>query len=155
MSYYFLKTIDAPFDDAVTKVKAALSHEGFGVISEIDIRQTLKTKLGVAFRPYLILGACNPTLAHEALLLEDKVGLMLPCNVIVQETADGQIEVAAIDPAASMQSIENPALIEKASVVASKLKAALKHCERCWRVASLPATMWRGVCRTKHACHHV
>ena len=74
MSYYFSKTLDAPFDDAVVKVKAALAHEGFGVISEIDIRQTLKIKIGVEFRPYLILGACNPALAHEALLLEDKVG---------------------------------------------------------------------------------
>ncbi|MDP1630249.1 MAG: DUF302 domain-containing protein [Caulobacter sp.] len=125
MSYYFSKMLDAPFDDAVVKVKAALALEGFGIISEIDIRQTLKTKIDVAFRPYLILGACNPALAHEALLLEDKVGLMLPCNVIVQETADGRTEVAAIDPAASMQSIENSALKAQAAIVAEKLSAAL------------------------------
>ena len=125
MSYYFSKTLDAPFDDVVVKVKAALAHEGFGVISEIDIRQTLKTKIGVEFRPYLILGACNPALAHEALLLEDKVGLMLPCNVIIQEADDGLIEVAAIDPAASMQSIDNPALKAQAAVVGGKLKAAV------------------------------
>lgn len=125
MSYYFSKILDAPFDEAVVKVKAALAHEGFGVISEIDIRQTLKTKIGVEFRPYLILGACNPALAHEALLLEDKVGLMLPCNVIVQEADDGLIEVAAIDPAASMQSIANPALKAQAAIVGEKLRAAI------------------------------
>lgn len=126
MSYYFSKMLDAPFDDAVVKVKAALAHEGFGVISEIDIRQTLKTRIGVEFRPYLILGACNPALAHEALLLEDKVGLMLPCNVIVQEADDSLIEVAAIDPAASMQSIDNQALKAQAARVGEKLQAALE-----------------------------
>ena len=127
MSYYFSKLLDAPFDDAVVKTKAALAHEGFGVISEIDIRQTLKAKIGVEFRPYLILGACNPALAHEALLLEDTVGLMLPCNVIVQEVDDGMVEVAAIDPAASMQSIDNPALKAQAARVGEKLKAALER----------------------------
>lgn len=127
MSYYFSKMLDAPFDDAVVKVKAALAHGGFGVISEIDIRQTLKTRIGVEFRPYLILGACNPALAHEALLLEDKVGLMLPCNVIVQEADDGLVEVAAIDPAASMQSIDNPALKAQAAVVGGKLRTALER----------------------------
>ncbi len=127
MSYYFSRMLDAPFDDAVVKVKAALAHEGFGVISEIDIRQTLMTKIGVEFRPYLILGACNPALAHEALLLEDKVGLMLPCNVIVQEADDGLIEVAAIDPAASMQSIDNQALKAQAARVGEKLQAALER----------------------------
>lgn len=125
MSYYFSRTIDATFDDAVVKVKAALAHGGFGVISEIDIRQTLKAKIGVEFRPYLILGACNPALAHEALLLEDKVGLMLPCNVIVQEVKEGLIEVAAIDPTASMQAIDNPALKAQAAVVGEKLVVAL------------------------------
>ncbi len=127
MSYYFSKILHAPFDEAVVKVKAALAHEGFGVISEIDIRQTLKTRIGVEFRPYLILGACNPPLVHEALLLEDKVGLMLPCNVIVQEADDGLVEVAAIDPAASMQSIDNPALKSQAAVVGDKLRTALER----------------------------
>lgn len=127
MSYYFSKQLDTPFDDAVIKTKEALAHEGFGVISEIDIRQTLKAKIGVEFRPYLILGACNPALAHEALLLEDKVGLMLPCNVIVQEADDGMVEIAAIDPAASMQSIDNPALKAQAAIVGEKLKAALER----------------------------
>ncbi|MDP2258581.1 MAG: DUF302 domain-containing protein [Caulobacter sp.] len=126
MSYYFSKMLDGPFDEAVVKVKAALAREGFGVISEIDIRQTLKTKIGVEFRPYLILGACNPALAHEALLLEDKVGLMLPCNVIIQEADDCLIEVAAIDPAASMQSIDNQALKAQATLVGEKLQAALE-----------------------------
>ena len=125
MSYYFSKLLDTSFDEAITRTKSALAHEGFGVISEIDIRQTLKTKIGAEFRPYLILGACNPALAHEALLLEDKVGLMLPCNVIVQEADDGQIEVAAIDPAASMQSIENAALKAQAAIVGEKLRAAI------------------------------
>ncbi len=127
MSYYFSKQLDTPFGDAVIKTKAALAHEGFGVISEIDIRQTLKAKIGVEFRPYLILGACNPALAHEALLLEDKVGLMLPCNVIVQEADDGMVEIAAIDPAASMQSIDNPALKAQAAIVGEKLKSALER----------------------------
>lgn len=126
MSYYFSKMLEGPFDDAVVKVKAALAREGFGVISEIDIRQTLKTRIGVEFRPYVILGACNPALAHEALLLEDKVGLMLPCNVIVQEADDSLIEVAVIDPAASMQSIDNQALKAQAALVGEKLQAALE-----------------------------
>jgi uncharacterized protein (DUF302 family) len=125
MSYYFSKILDRPFDDAIVEVKAALACEGFGIISEIDISQTLRSKIGVEFRPYRILGACNPGLAHEALLLEDKVGLMLPCNVIVQEADDGLVEVAAIDPAASMQSIDNPALKAQAAVVGEKLKAAV------------------------------
>jgi uncharacterized protein (DUF302 family) len=127
MGYYFSKMLDAPFDDAVVRVKAALAQEGFGVISEIDIRQTLKSKIGVEFRPYVILGACNPALAHEALLLEDKVGLMLPCNVIVQEADDNLIEVAAIDPAASMKSIDNQALKAQAARVGEKLQAALER----------------------------
>ena len=129
MAYYFSRTLALPFDEAVLRTKAALAEEGFGVISEIDIRQTLKTKIGVAFRPYLILGACNPGLAHEALMLEDKVGLMLPCNVIVQEAADGRVEVAAIDPAASMQAIDNTALTAQAAIVGRKLQAALDRLE--------------------------
>ena len=125
MSYYFAKTLEAPFDEAVSRTKAALAEEGFGVLTEIDVAQTLKAKIGVEFRPYRILGACNPTLAHEALKLEDKVGAMLPCNVVVQDAGDGRTEVAAIDPVASMQAIGNPQLAEKAALVAGKLKAAL------------------------------
>jgi uncharacterized protein (DUF302 family) len=125
MSYYFAKTLEAPFDEAVSRTKAALAEEGFGVLTEIDVAQTLKAKIGVEFRPYRILGACNPTLAHEALKLEDKVGAMLPCNVVVQDAGDGRTEVAAIDPVASMQAIDNPDLKVKAGLVAEKLQAAL------------------------------
>lgn len=125
MSYYFTKTIEAPFEAAVARTRQALAEEGFGVITEIDVAKTLKTKIDVDFRPYLILGACNPGLAHEALKLEDKVGTMLPCNVVVQAAGSGRTEVAAIDPVASMQAIGNPLLREKAALVADKLKAAL------------------------------
>jgi uncharacterized protein (DUF302 family) len=125
MSYYFSTTIEAPFDQAVQRARDALAAEGFGVITEIDVTKTLKTKIGEDFRPYLILGACNPKLAHEALKLEDKVGTMLPCNVVVQDAGSGRTEIAAIDPEASMASIPNPALKEKARAVGEKLKAAL------------------------------
>lgn len=125
MTYHFSKMLDAPFDDAVAATREALAAEGFGVITEIDIRQTFKAKIGEEFRPYIILGACNPRLAFEALQLEDKVGAMLPCNVVVQQTADGRTEVSAIDPVASMQAIDNPALKDKAAMVADKLKAVI------------------------------
>lgn len=114
-----------PFDDAIARTEAALKTEGFGVISRIDIQQTLKSKIDVDFRPYTILGACNPTLAHEALQLEDKVGLMLPCNVIVQQSGSDEVEVAAIDPVASMQAISNPELVKAAEVVRAKLARAI------------------------------
>ena len=125
MSYYFAKTIKLPFDQVVAKTRAALAQEGFGVITEIDVRQVLKAKIDVDFRPYLILGACNPKLAHEALRIEDKVGTMLPCNVVVQDVGGGRTEVAAIDPVASMKAIQNPMLLEKASAIADKLRKAL------------------------------
>lgn len=125
MSYYFARTIEASFDDVVSRTREALMAEGFGVITEIDVQKTLKTKINVDFRPYLILGACNPTMAYQALQLEDNVGAMLPCNVVVQQRSEGTVEVAAIDPVASMQAIENPALTEKASEVAAKLRSAL------------------------------
>lgn len=127
MSYYVAKTLDAPFDDVVARTREALQLEGFGVITEIDVRQTLKTKLGVDFRPYLILGACSPALAYEALQLEDKVGTMLPCNVVVQALDGERTEVAAIDPVASMQAIDNPALKAKAALVGDRLRAVLAH----------------------------
>ena len=125
MSYYFARTIEASFDDVVSRTREALMAEGFGVITEIDVQKTLKTKINVDFRPYLILGACNPTMAYQALQLEDNVGAMLPCNVVVQQRSEGTVEVAAIDPVASMQAIENPALTEKATEVAAKLRRAL------------------------------
>ena len=127
MSYYFSKTIEARFEDAVSRTRAALQQEGFGVITEIDVQKTLKSKIDVDFRPYLILGACNPAMAYGALQVEDKVGTMLPCNVVVQLDSEGRVEIAAIDPVASMRAIENPALIEKAAAVAGKLKSALER----------------------------
>lgn len=105
MSYYLAKTLSTSFDDALTRTTEALKAEGFGVITQIDIRETLKRKVNADFRPYTILGACNPALALEALKLEDKVGTMLPCNVIVQELRLGEVEIAAVDPVASMQAI--------------------------------------------------
>jgi len=125
MSYYFSTKIVGAFDDVIGRTREALKAQGFGIISEIDIQAALREKIGVDFRPYTILGACNPALAHEALQIEDKVGTMLPCNVVVQERSDG-IEVAAIDPVASMQAIENRELSEKAAVVAEKLKAVIE-----------------------------
>jgi uncharacterized protein (DUF302 family) len=126
MSYYFAKTLAAPFDDVVSRTRASLQEEGFGVLTEVDVAETLKKKLDVDFRRYLILGACNPALAYEALQLEDKVGTMLPCNVIVQEAGDGATEVAAIDPVSSMQAIDNPELIERARLVRAKLERVIK-----------------------------
>lgn len=125
MTYYFSKTLDGPFDEVVAATRAALGAEGFGVITEIDVQQTMKAKIGEHFRPYLILGACNPRMAFEALNLEDKVGTMLPCNVIVQDRGNERVEVAAIDPVASMQAIPNDELKGKAAAVAEKLRAAL------------------------------
>jgi uncharacterized protein (DUF302 family) len=122
MSYHFSKTLDVPFDQAVTRVTDALKAEGFGVLTDIDVAATMKAKLGEDFRPYRILGACNPKLAHRALELEDKIGTMLPCNVIVQEHDGGKVEVSAIDPVASMQAIENPGLADVAQEVQGRLK---------------------------------
>ena len=126
MSYYFAKALTTSFDDAVAQATSALKEEGFGVITSIDLKETFKRKLDADFRPYAILGACNPNLAFEALKLEDKVGTMLPCNVIVQELGPGQ-EVAAIDPVASMQAIGNPQLAEKAEAVREKLQSPIRR----------------------------
>jgi len=125
MSYYFARTLEQPYEQTVAEVRAALAREGFGVLTEIDVQATMKAKIGKDFRPYVILGACNPTMAHKALEMEDKVGTMLPCNVIVQELAPGRTEVAAINPVASMQAIDNPALKEVAGQVATMLKAVV------------------------------
>lgn len=125
MAYHFAKTLDVPFDEAVERTADALKQHGFGVLTRIDVANTLKEKIGAQFRPYVILGACNPRMAHQALQAEDKIGTMLPCNVIVQEQ-DGKSEVAAVDPVASMQAIENPALATIAAKVRDELKAAIQ-----------------------------
>lgn len=126
MTYYIATTVPLDFDQAVARTEAALAGQGFGVITRVDIRETFQKKLGVEFRPYTILGACNPKLAHHALQLEDKVGTMLPCNVVVQQLADGNSEVAAIDPVASMQAIPNPQLLEAASEVRERLAKVIE-----------------------------
>ena len=126
MKYYFSKTVTLSFDDAIEKVMAELKKEGFGVLTDIDVRQTLKKKLDVDFKKYRILGACNPPFAYKALQVEDKIGTMLPCNVIVQEIVEGQVEVAAIDPVASMQAVANPALKDVAEQVQGKLKKVIE-----------------------------
>lgn len=125
MAYYIATTLHMPLDKAIERVEAALSEQGFGVLTRVDVSKTLKDKLDVSFRPYVILGACNPQLAHEALQIEDKVGTMLPCNVVVQELSPGESEVAAIDPVASMQAIENPKLDAAARQVRDKLASVI------------------------------
>lgn len=125
MSYYFSKTLDLPFAEAVDKAIAALKARGFGVLTRIDVQSTLNEKIGADFRPYVILGACNPRMAHEALMAEDKIGTMLPCNVVVQEF-DGKTEVAAVDPVASMQAIQNESLATIAEKVRGELRAAVE-----------------------------
>ena len=126
MKYYFSKTIAGSFDNAVQKVTEALKAEGFGILTEIDIKATLKKKLDVDFYNYKILGACNPPFAYKALLAEDKIGTMLPCNVIVQEKEAGQVEVSAIDPSASMQSIENKDLQDIATEIKARLQKVIE-----------------------------
>lgn len=125
MTYYFAKTLVEPFDAVVARTREALARQGFGVLTEIDVAATLKAKIGAEIAPYLILGACNPSLAYEALRLEDKVGTMLPCNVVVRDAGDGRTEVAAIDPVASMSAIPNSMLKKQAAVVADKLASAV------------------------------
>ncbi|MDY6935077.1 MAG: DUF302 domain-containing protein [Spirochaetota bacterium] len=127
MSYYFKKIVAMTFDEAIDKATEELKKEGFGVLTEIDVTGALKKKINVDFRKYRILGACNPSFAHKALLAEDKIGTMLPCNVIIQEHSDGKIEVAAIDPIASMQAIQNESLGEIAVKVQSKLKQVIEN----------------------------
>lgn len=126
MSYYFAKTLLMGFDEAVRRTIEALKQEGFGIITEIDVKDTFKKKINVDFRSYRILGACNPALAHEALQIEDKVGTVLPCNVVAQDAGDGKTEVAAIDPVASMQAIENPKLRQAAAGIQAKLRHVIE-----------------------------
>jgi uncharacterized protein (DUF302 family) len=125
MSYYFSKTVDTDFEETVAKVTERLKAEGFGILTDIDVKSTLKEKLDVDFRNYRILGACNPPFAYAALQAEDKIGTMLPCNVIVQETDDDRVEVAAIDPIASMQAVDNPKLGNVAAQIQLKLKSII------------------------------
>ena len=128
MEYFFLTILkNQDFEEAITKTKKALKEEGFGVLTEIDMKATLKQKLDVDFHNYRILGACNPKLAYKALQAEDKIGTMLPCNVILQEKSPGFIEIAAVDPAASMQAVKNDALIDIAEMVRTKLQTVIKN----------------------------
>lgn len=126
MSYYFAKKLQRPFNDAVQHVTEALQKAGFGLVSQIDVTDTLRKKLGVEFRNYRILGACKPAVAHEVLGIEDKIGTMLPCNVIVQDAGEGMVEVAAVDPVASMAGVGNPALAEPAGRIRDALKAVVE-----------------------------
>lgn len=127
MSYYFNKIVEGKFSEVIENVTEELKKEGFGILTEIDVKATLKKKLDVDFRNYRILGACNPPFAYKALQVEEKVGTMLPCNVVVQERPDGKIEVSAVDPVASMQAIDNAMLGEVAGIIQQKLKKAINN----------------------------
>lgn len=127
MSYYFSKTLNTSFDIAIARVTEELQKEGFGILTQIDVKETLKKKLDVDFHQYRILGACNPSFAYKALQAEDKIGTMMPCNVIVQEHGEGNVEVAAVDPIASMQAVDNPGLRGIAEQVQGKLKAVIAN----------------------------
>jgi len=127
MQYYFSKTLAVPFDEAITRVTDELKKQGFGILTDIDVQKTLKQKLDVDFRKYRILGACNPPFAYKALQAESRIGTMLPCNVIVQETEGGEVEVSAIDPIASMQAVQNPGLEEIAKQVQAKLRNVIDN----------------------------
>lgn len=127
MAYYYSKTLQTSFNDAVEKVTAALLAEGFGVLSEIDLHEKIKLKLGVDFKKYRILGACNPAFSYKALQAEDKIGVMLPCNVLVIEQGDNEIEIAAVNPTDSMMSVHNNVVAEIAIQVGENLKKALNR----------------------------
>ena len=127
MSYHNSKTVNLSYEDAITKVTEELKKEGFGVLTEIDVKETLKKKLDVDFRKYKILGACNPPLAYKALSSEENIGVMLPCNVIVQETNDGSVRVSAINPMVAMQSVGNENLSSVAEEVSGKLKKVIDN----------------------------
>ena len=125
--YYFDKTLELSFEQAIERVTEELKKEGFGILTQIDVQETLKKKLDVDFRPYQILGACNPPFAYQALQAEDKIGTMLPCNVIVQEIGEGKTEVSAVDPVASMAAIDNPSLREIAGQVRERLRQVIER----------------------------
>ena len=126
MSYAFSKSVDDSFEEAIERVTARLAEEGFGVLTTIDVSSTLKKKLDVDFQRYTILGACNPKYAYKALQAEDKIGVMLPCNVIVQQKDGDKVEVSAVDPLASMQAVDNPSLGEIATEVKQKLQSVIE-----------------------------
>ncbi|MFZ2293724.1 MAG: DUF302 domain-containing protein [Polaromonas sp.] len=126
MEYHFSKILPLDFQTAVEKVTADLKTQGFGILTQIDVQQTLKAKLGVDIQPYLILGACNPSFAYQALQAENKIGTMLPCNVIVQQYGDGSVEVSAVDPVASMAAVINPKLAQIAQEVRNRLKLVIE-----------------------------
>ncbi|MEI2823523.1 MAG: DUF302 domain-containing protein [Chitinophagaceae bacterium] len=123
----FFKVIKSDFEAAISKVTEELKKEGFGVLTNIDMKETLKKKLDVDIRKYKILGACNPQFAHQALLAESQIGTMLPCNVVVQERENGEVEISAVDPVASMMAIVNPGLVELAQQVSVKLKSVVEN----------------------------
>jgi len=125
MAYFFSTTLPVPFEEGLALARTALADEGFGILTEIDVAATLKEKLGADFRPYRILGACNPALAYRALQVEERIGTMLPCNVVVQERGPNLVEVSAVDPVASMQAVANPLLGRVAAEVQSKLRAVI------------------------------
>lgn len=125
MTYYLSKTVDAPFDRAVAATVEALGKEGFGVLTDIDVAATMKAKIGADMAPYRILGACNPKLAYGAIGVEKRIGTMLPCNVLVFQGDDGKVEIAAVDPVASMQAIDNPELARTAETVKGMLQKAV------------------------------
>lgn len=127
MNYYFTKIVHDDFDTAILKVTEELKKEGFGILTEIDVQATFKKKLDIDFKKYRILGACNPNFAHKAIQAEDKIGTMLPCNVIVQEHEDGKVEVTAVDPAASMMAIKNDALDAIAAEIRGKLSRVITN----------------------------
>lgn len=127
MQYYFNKITNYSFDEAIEKVTEELQKEGFGVLTEIDVTATLKKKLDIDFKNYRILGACNPPYAYKALSAEDKIGTMLPCNVIVQQISESQVEIAAINPIASMQAVENSSLGEVATDITKKLEKVITN----------------------------
>lgn len=125
MNYHFTRALDISIEKAIPHVTEVLAEHGFGVLTTIDVRATLKKKLDVDFRPYTILGACNPRFAHQALQCEGKIGTMLPCNVVVEQVDDGRVEISAVDPMASMQAIDNPALADIAAQVREQLQSVI------------------------------
>ena len=128
MSYYFSKLLkNRSYDEVIESVTLELKKEGFGILTQIDVKETLKTKINVDFKKYRILGACNPHFAFKALSSEDKIGVFLPCNVIIEENDNGEIEVTAVDPVASMVAVQNDALVPLATEVQEKLKHVINN----------------------------